>query len=277
MSYLLYTRYGSFLFLYSSHVNISIAYVVLALVSVIDNLLVISTIRVVIGSLDTIGVHALLMIFMVVLWISYNAYINLAIVSLVVNEFVLVRLNISGIILSDYVLSVMDLSMSSIGWTMYTSLSILLMSYESLMLAINGSVSTMVSLLFLSLALLASSVLSDLSFLFILSLLLMIILPLLVVAIVLITVGDMDSMLYSIIFWIFGHPEVYVLLLIALIVIFDDISSILYMSSIIILLLGSIVFLHHIYLTGVTELVTIHAITTVSIALPSAIKILYLT
>ena len=266
-----------FLFLYSSHVNISIAYVVLALVSVIDNLLVISTIRVVIGSLDTIGVHALLMIFMVVLWISYNAYINLAIVSLVVNEFVLVRLNISGIILSDYVLSVMDLSMSSIGWTMYTSLSILLMSYESLMLAINGSVSTMVSLLFLSLALLASSVLSDLSFLFILSLLLMIILPLLVVAIVLITVGDMDSMLYSIIFWIFGHPEVYVLLLIALIVIFDDISSILYMSSIIILLLGSIVFLHHIYLTGVTELVTIHAITTVSIALPSAIKILYLT
>ena len=265
----------TFLFLYSSHINISIGYIILSLLSVVDNLVIISTIRVVISSLDVIGVHALLMIFMVVLWISYNSYINLSIVSIALNEFILVRLNISGIILSDYVLSVMDLSMSSIGWTMYTSISVLLIAYEGLMLAINGSVSTMVSLLFISL--MVSVTTNTLVIMNVLVVILMIILPLLVVAVILITINDMDSMLYSIIFWIFGHPEVYVLLLIAIVMVLDEVSSVLYMSSIVIMVLGSIVFLHHIYLTSVSELTTIHSVTTVSIALPSSIKILYLT
>ncbi len=93
-----------------------------------------------------------------------------------------------------------------------------------------------------------------------------------------------DVVLWQHLFWIFGHPEVYILILPAMGVISEVLPTfsrkplfgypVMVFSTIIIAFLGFAVWVHHMFTVGLGPVVnTVFALTTMTIAIPTGIKI----
>jgi len=262
-----------------------------------------------------ITIHALTMIFFTVMPMLYGAAGNmitpLAVGSAEVGFPRINNISLMILVISYFIVAqaaVMEFS-NGLGWVMYPPLSTAMLSLSSnslnglaVGLLVNGLSSTLTSVNFGSVVLLTKMVGGQINLyalsILVVAFLLVAVLPVLTGALVLLLTDSMmntsffdaeyggEAVTYQHLFWIFGHPEVYVLIVPAFAIISIGVST--YTSKHVfgtvgmvgsigsIATLGFVVWAHHMFTTGLAmDTMAYFSAATLGISIPSGLKLIH--